>query len=84
MTYTVDVDLAAHDDIAALPDSALVPLAEAFTVLQLVPLSGKPYQKSKPDGAMRTLPFGSSGVVIYLVVEDLQRVDVLAVTWIGW
>lgn len=83
MTYTVDVDLAAEGDIAALPDAALVALAEAFTVLQLVPWSGRPYHRSKPDGAMRTLPFGSRGVITYPVVEDLRRVDVLVVTWIG-
>jgi hypothetical protein len=83
LTYTVDVDPQAHDDIAALPDAALVAPAEAFTVLQLVPWSGQPYHRSKPDGAMRTLPFGSSGVITYIVVEDLQRVDVLVITWIG-
>jgi hypothetical protein len=35
------------------------------------------------DIAMRMLPFGSSGAITYLVVEDLRRVDVLVVTWIA-
>jgi hypothetical protein len=83
VSYALDVDPLAQGQIAALPDEALIALAEAFAVLQLVPWTGAPYNSSKPDGAMRTLPFSASGLIIYLVVEDRQRVDVLVVSWLG-
>jgi hypothetical protein len=83
VSYALDIDPSAHDQIAALSGPALVALAEAFAALQLVPWTGAPYHRAKPDGAMRTLSFGSSGVITYLVVEDRQRVDVLVVTWAG-
>jgi hypothetical protein len=35
MSYEIDIDLQAQDDIAALPAMALPALAEAMTVLEL-------------------------------------------------
>ena len=37
MSYEIDIDLQAQDDIAALPAMALPALAEAMTVLELTP-----------------------------------------------
>jgi len=58
VTYALDIDPSAQEQIGALPDSALVALAEAFAFLQLVPWSGAPYNRAKPDGSMRTLRSG--------------------------
>jgi hypothetical protein len=32
---------------------------------------------------MRTLPFGSSGGVVYLILEQQREVHLLLVQWIG-
>jgi len=32
---------------------------------------------------VRTLTFGSSGMITYLIMEDMRRVDVLDVLWAG-
>jgi hypothetical protein len=50
----------------------------------MAPWSGKPYNPEKPLGAMRHFLFGPEGrgEVIYVVVEDQQRVDVLRVYWL--
>jgi hypothetical protein len=34
-------------------------------------------------GAVRTLAFGSSGMLTYLVLDDEKRVDVLIVAWVS-
>jgi hypothetical protein len=31
---------------------------------------------------VRTLPFGARGLVTYVVVEELERVDLLQVYWV--
>jgi hypothetical protein len=43
------------------------------------------YNDAKPDGAMRQLVLGpgGAGVVVYLVLEDQQRVDVIRVVWLS-
>ena len=81
MSYEIDVDLQAQDDIAALPARALLTLAEAMTVLELAPWTGRPINPDNPDGAVRTLAFGSAGMLTYLVLDDEKRVDVLIVVW---
>ena len=79
MSYEIDVDLQAQDDIAALPATALPALAEVITVLKLTPWNGRPINPRNPDGAVRTLAFGSTGLLTYLVLDDEQRVNVLIV-----
>ena len=82
MNYRLDVDDEAVRGIDALPPSALLALAEAFTVLRLVPWNGQPYNAQHPERPMRTLTFDAGrGLIVYLVVEDQDRVDVLQVTW---
>lgn len=81
MSYEIDIDLQAQDDIAALPAMALPALAEAMTVLELTPWNGRPINPDNPDGAVRTFAFGSAGMLTYLVLNDEQRVDVLIVAW---
>lgn len=81
MSYEIDIDLPTQDDIAALPVRALPALAEAMTVRELTPWNGRPINPGNPDGAVRTLAFGSGGMLTYLVLEAEQRVDVLIVAW---
>jgi hypothetical protein len=74
--YRVETYSEAMDQIAALPNEALAFYAQVLGVLELAPWNGVPYNKGNPDGAMRQLMFGPSGVgvVTYLVLEDQRRV----------
>jgi hypothetical protein len=56
---------------------------KVLDVLELTPWNGEPYHAGNPAGAMRRLLFGSGGrgAVIYLVLEDQLRVDLLRVHW---
>ncbi|WP_246243575.1 hypothetical protein [Amycolatopsis pithecellobii] len=59
-------------------------LADAMGVLELTPWNGPAYNEAKPDSPMRQFDFGEGrGLITYLVLDDLDRVDVLDVTWIG-
>jgi hypothetical protein len=83
VSYSLDIDPLAEQQIAALPQTALTALADALTVLELVPWNGLPVNGINPDGAVRQLPFGTLGMITYLILEDQQRVDLLIVTWAG-
>lgn len=81
--YTVETDEQSDQQIAARPAAALPPFLEARTLLEVHPWSGDPIHRGNPEGPVRTLTFGSSGMIIYLIMEDLRRVDVLDVLWAG-
>jgi hypothetical protein len=83
VTYSLDIDPLARDQITALPKAALSALAEAFSALELVPWSGWPLNDRNPDAPVRQLPFGAAGMITYLIVDQSRRVDVLIVTWAG-
>jgi hypothetical protein len=83
VSYTLEIDPLAEQQIAALPPLALAALVEAAAVLELVPWNGLPLNRNNPDGAVRQLPFGRFGMITYLILDDQQRVDLLIVTWIG-
>jgi hypothetical protein len=85
VAYEIEVYPNARDQIGALPPGALAAFAEAMAVLELVPWSGEPHNEKKPDGNMRQVVFGAAGrgLVIYLILEDQRRVDVLEVLWLG-
>ena len=83
MSYTLDIGVDVQEQIAALPPAALTVLAEALVVLEITPWSGPSLHAGNPQGAVRTLPFGSSGMVTYLVLEDRHEVQRLIVTWAG-
>lgn len=84
VTYSIDIDPLAQESIAALPTDALPALAEAFTLLELSPWSGRSVNAEKnPDAPVRNLPFGRAGLLTYLVLDDEQRVDVLLIAWTG-
>ena len=83
MSYSLDVDPLAEQQIAALPQPALGALADALAVLEPVPWNGLPINRAEPDGAVRQLPFGNLGLITYLILDDRQRVDLPIVTWAG-
>ncbi len=81
--YCVIDDDQVQEQVAALPAEALSGYAEARTLLEVAPWSGNPYRKEKPEGPMRTLTFGSSGAVVYLILDQPREVHILLVQWIG-
>jgi hypothetical protein len=83
VSYSLDVDPAAQGQIAALPSWALPALAEAFSVLRLVPWNGHSANPNNPDGAVRMLPFLGPGLITYPILEDRRRVDILMISWAG-
>lgn len=85
MSYEIDIDTTARAQIRALPPNLQSVVRAAIDVLALVPWNGEPYNKDNPNGAVRQLVFGpeGSGFVVYLILDDLNRVDVLEVIWLG-
>ena len=81
MAYRVDIDQPAVGTIRALPRHAQIAFAEALALLELTPWAGRPFMASNPGGAIRTIAFGDGGLVVYLVLDDLARVDVLEIQW---
>jgi hypothetical protein len=73
------------EQVAALPEAALVSYAEALGVMELAPWNGEPAHEDNPKGALRQLVFGATGMgmVTYLILEDQRLVDVVLVTWLG-
>ncbi|MGH3889881.1 MAG: hypothetical protein ACRDSZ_25510 [Pseudonocardiaceae bacterium] len=85
MSYPLDIDPAARAQIQALPPTAVDALAEAMTVLSLVPERGEPINAANPAGGVYQLTFGGSRELItYLLLTDQHRVDVLIVTWVDF
>jgi hypothetical protein len=83
--YEVTTDKQSQAQIDALPVDALAPFAEARAALELAPWNGKPYHQRQPDSPMRTLTFGphGAGKIVYLILEDQRRVDILVVLWVA-
>lgn len=67
MTYKIDLDPQAIDQIRALPPEAAEAFREALAVLEPVPWNGLPYNDDLPNGSLRELLFGagSQGKVTY-------------------
>jgi hypothetical protein len=83
--YRVVPDPVTMDQVAALPTEALHYYTGVLDVLELLPWDGQPYNQDNPDGNMRIWVFGprGEGKVIYLILDDQQRVDLLNVMWIS-
>ncbi|HEY9417368.1 MAG TPA: hypothetical protein VIQ30_21615 [Pseudonocardia sp.] len=79
--YRIVTDGVIPHQIAALPGVALAGYAQTLAVLELVAWNGDPINADNPAGNVRVLPFGDVGMVIYLILEDQQRVDVVEVIW---
>ena len=82
--YSYDAVPDAEAQIDGLPASALPAFAELMAFLELTPWAGAPYRADKPDGNIRTMPFGkeSEGMATYVILEDQRRVVVVSVTWL--
>ncbi len=80
--YTVETDEPAQQQVNALPAAALPAYAELRVVLETAPWSGRPYHRDNPAGALRTHTFGTHGQVVYLILDEQRRVDVLMVQWV--
>jgi hypothetical protein len=59
--YELSLDPVAEDQIKAVPQEALRPLAELFTLLETAPWSGEPFNPANPRGNMLTHAFGELG-----------------------
>lgn len=64
-----------RDTIAALPTVAALAYAEALGLLTLPPWRGGPFREDNPDGNIRTLAFGSGGLITYLILERDREVQ---------
>ena len=81
--YTVETDAQAQQQVDALPAEALAAYAELRVLLETSPWSGAPYNRDKPGGPLRVHTFGAGrGLVVYLILDDQRRVDVLQVQWV--
>ena len=83
--YTVTTDNQSQQQVDALPVEALAPFAEARAMLEVAPWGGASYHRHKPYSPMRALTFGPAGQgdLVYLILDDLRRVDILVVVWLG-
>ena len=80
--YRLSLDPIAEDQIAAVPQEALGPAAELFTLLETAPWSGEPFNPANPRGNMLTHAFGEYGLATYLVLEELREVYLLRIEWL--
>ncbi|MEU4695879.1 hypothetical protein [Nonomuraea dietziae] len=79
--YKLVLDPVAEMQIAALPDEALRPLAELFTLLETAPWSGEPYNSANPRANMLTHAFGERGLATYVVLEQQRETYLVRVEW---
>lgn len=79
--YRLSLDPIVEDQVKAVPQEALRPLAELFALLETAPWSGEPFNTSNPRGNMLTHAFGELGLATYLVMEDRCEVCLLRIEW---
>ena len=82
--YSYDAVPDAAAQVAELPVPALTAYAELIAFLELTPWEGAPYREDKPEGNMRTMPFGkrAEGMAVYVILDEQRRVVVVSVTWL--
>ncbi len=82
--YSYDAVPDAVAQVTELPVHALTAYAELIAFLELTPWEGAPYREDKPEGNMRTMPFGkrAEGMAVYVILEEQRRVVVVSVTWL--
>jgi hypothetical protein len=61
VTYKIDIDPQARDQLQALPAAMLPAFADVITMFELTPWAGAPYVATSPDGNLRRLTFGPGG-----------------------
>lgn len=83
--YRVTTDERSQPQIEALPQPAWAAFAELRVLLEVTPWSSDSINADNPDAGVRTRPFGADGqgLITFLILEELRRVDILDVLWIG-
>lgn len=79
--YQLSLDPVAAVQINTVPQEALSPLAELFTLLETAPWSGEPFSPANPRGNMLTHAFGENGLATNLVLEERREVYLLRIEW---
>ncbi|MEU9885491.1 hypothetical protein [Sphaerisporangium sp. NPDC051011] len=79
--YEIALDPIVEEQISAVPEQALYPLAELFALLEAAPWSGSPYDPANPKANMLTHTFGERGLATYLVLEEQREVYVIRLEW---
>ncbi|KAB2348331.1 hypothetical protein [Actinomadura rudentiformis] len=79
--YQLILDLIAEEQINTVPEEALGPLAELFTLLETAPWSGHSFNPSNPRANMLTHTFGERGLATYIVLEEQREVYLIRVEW---
>jgi hypothetical protein len=82
VAYEIETYPEAAGHIAGLPREARGLLNDVLDVLQLVPWNGRSSNPANPDGAVRIWTAGHL-LVVYLILEDRYRVDIIDVVWHG-
>ena len=82
MSYQIQIDGPARQQIAALPQEAVELLPEIWAMLEITPWAADPMRRDNPTGALRTIAFGEFGLITYLILDHQRIIDVLSVIWI--
>jgi hypothetical protein len=84
VTYRIEIDPPARDQIRAMPHPLQKRLAEVMAMLELTPWHCEPINKNNPTGSVRQLAFGDNGraLLTFLILERQRLVDVLEVLWL--
>jgi hypothetical protein len=81
--YSVHLAAEAQAQVDELPADALAAFAEIRVVLETAPWNGRPWVRENPDGALRVQDLVGAGFVVYVVLEEQRRVEVVKVIWAG-
>jgi len=81
--YSVHLSAEAQPQVDALPAEALAAFAELRVVLETAPWNGRPWVRENPGGALRVQDLAGAGFVVYVVLEQQRRVEVVRVIWAG-
>ncbi|MFB4265257.1 type II toxin-antitoxin system RelE/ParE family toxin [Nonomuraea sp. GTA35] len=79
--YAVEFDPPAEKQRDELPFEALAAFMELRAVLEVAPWSGR-RPSNNPRGNMLSMPFGETGLVTYLVMEERRLVYIVRITWV--
>ncbi|WP_061296666.1 hypothetical protein [Herbidospora cretacea] len=79
--FELILDPIAEDQIAALPEEALRPLADLFALLEVAPWSGQPYDPANLKANMLTHAFGERGLATYVILDRQREVYLIRVEW---
>jgi hypothetical protein len=79
--YAVEFDPPAEKQRDELPVGALAAFMELRAALEVAPWSGKRLANN-PTGNMLSMPFGETGLITYLVMEERRLVYIVRITWV--